>query len=77
MTQKMSEFILNSGDEYIELYKVLKAEGMTSAGAEAKHAIAEGLVLVNNEVETRKRKKLLPGDLVSFNGETVKIVAAQ
>ena len=65
---------LREGDEFIELYKVLKIQGMISAGAEAKQVIAEGLVTVNGEVETRKRKKLISGDLVSFNGETVVVV---
>jgi ribosome-associated protein len=53
----------------IELYKVLKIENMVVSGGEAKHAISEGLVLVNGEVETRKRKKLFSGDIVEF-GET-------
>ena len=65
---------LREGDEFIELYKVLKIQGMISAGAEAKQVIAEGLVTVNGEVETRKRKKLVSGDLVSFNGESVVVV---
>ncbi len=65
---------LREGDEFIELYKVLKIQGMISAGAEAKLVIAEGLVTVNGEVETRKRKKLVSGDLVSFNGESVVVV---
>ncbi|NMH64408.1 RNA-binding S4 domain-containing protein [Shewanella sp. SHSM-M6] len=50
---------------------------MSNGGGEAKHVIAEGLVTVNGEVETRKRKKLIPGDLVAFNGESVQIVAAE
>nr|WP_283103715.1 RNA-binding S4 domain-containing protein [Shewanella gelidii] len=67
---------LNAGDEYIELYKVLKVQGMISAGGEAKHVIAEGMVSVNGEVETRKRKKIAAGDTVEFNGESVLVVAA-
>ena len=65
---------LREGDEFIELYKVLKIQGMINAGAEAKQVITEGLVTVNGEVETRKRKKLVSGDLVSFNGESVVVV---
>lgn len=65
---------LREGDEFIELYKVLKIQGMISAGAEAKQVIAEGLVTVNGEVETRKRKKLVSGDLVTFNGESAVVV---
>lgn len=76
MTKQESTLSLNAGDEYIELYKVLKVQGMISAGGEAKHVIAEGMVSVNGEVETRKRKKITAGDTVEFNGESVLVVAA-
>jgi len=49
-----------------ELYKILKFEGLVASGAEAKQVISDGLVLVNNEVETRKRKKITSGDQVQF-----------
>ncbi|ABL99471.1 MULTISPECIES: RNA-binding S4 domain-containing protein [Shewanella] len=75
MSGSASSLTLHAGEDYIELYKVLKVEGMTGDGAEAKRVIAEGMVLVNGEVETRKRKKLVAGDSVTFNGETVQILA--
>ncbi|KUJ00096.1 RNA-binding S4 domain-containing protein [Vibrio sp. MEBiC08052] len=53
----------------IELYKVLKLANVLSGGGEAKYAIAEGYVVVNGEVERRKRCKIYDGDLVEFNGE--------
>jgi ribosome-associated protein len=49
-----------------ELYKILKFEGLVASGAQAKQAITDGLVLVNGEVETRKRKKIVAGDHVQF-----------
>ena len=52
--------------EPIELYKVLKLSNLVASGGEAKHVIAEGLVRVNGMVETRKRKKILAGDIVGF-----------
>ncbi len=52
--------------EPVELYKILKFEGMVGSGGEAKLVIAEGLVSVNGEVETRKRKKMHSGDVVEF-----------
>ena len=76
MTQ-INQLALHSGDDFIELYKVLKVQGMTNAGGEGKHFIDEGLVTVNGEVETRKRKKIVAGDIVSFNGESVQIIAAE
>ncbi|MGS0679779.1 RNA-binding S4 domain-containing protein [Shewanella sp. 125m-7] len=75
MSSDTPTLTLKSGEDYIELYKVLKVQGMMSAGGEAKHVISEGLVTVNGEVDTRKRKKVVAGEVVSFNGESVKIIA--
>lgn len=71
----MMSFPLRSQEEYVELYKVLKALGLTDGGGEAKHVISEGLVQVNQETETRKRKKLINGDVISFNGDNIQIVS--
>jgi ribosome-associated protein len=59
--------------EPIELYKILKMENWVGSGGEAKFAIAEGLVLVNHAVETRKRKKIFSGDTVEFDGRRIQI----
>lgn len=55
----------------IELCQFLKFGGLAESGGEAKFSISEGLVLVNGEVETRKRKKLLAGDRVTFRDQTL------
>ncbi|KIO37423.1 RNA-binding S4 domain-containing protein [Shewanella sp. cp20] len=75
MTTESQTLALLPGEEYIELYKVLKVQSMTSGGGEAKMVISEGLVTVDGEVETRKRKKVIAGQVVSYNGESVSIVA--
>lgn len=59
--------------EPVELYKILKFEGMAASGGEAKTFIADGQVLVNKEIETRKRRKIVSGDIVEFNGEKILI----
>ena len=59
--------------EPVELYKLLKFESLVGSGGEAKHVIAEGYVLVNGELETRKRRKLIGGDEVEFNGEILQL----
>ncbi len=64
-------------DEYIELYKVLKIENMAASGGEAKFLISEGLVQVNGQVDTRKRRKTRPGDIVEYNGEEVRITGTE
>ena len=60
--------------EPVELFKILKFEGIVSSGGEAKSVIEDGLVTVNGTVETQKRKKIVSGDIVEFNSETLKIV---
>lgn len=57
--------------EPVELFKVLKFEGLVGSGGEAKSLISEGLVKVNGEVELQKRKKLVAGDTVEFNQEVM------
>lgn len=62
--------------EPVELFKLLKFEGLVGSGGEAKFVISEGMVRVNGVVETQKRKKIMAGDIVVFNGETL-IVAVE
>ena len=61
-------------DEFIKLGQALKAADLVSDGVEAKFVIQDGLVEVNGEVDTRRGRKLYDGDLVSFEGETIKII---
>jgi ribosome-associated protein len=60
--------------EPIDLYKLLKFEGLVSSGGEGKAVIDQGLVVVNGEVETRKRKKINSGDVVEFAGEQFRVL---
>ncbi|MCR5587952.1 MAG: RNA-binding S4 domain-containing protein [Lachnospiraceae bacterium] len=49
-------------DDYIKLDQAIKLAGLVMSGAEAKHLITEGEVLVNGEEELRRGKKLHDGD---------------
>jgi len=60
--------------ETVELYKILKFEGVVASGGQAKAVIDDGQVLVNGEVETRKRKKIVAGDVIEFMEEKLTIV---
>ena len=60
-------------EEPMELYKLLKMESLVSSGGEAKMVVSEGLVLVNGAVETRKRKKIVSGDVVSYDGDVFRV----
>ena len=59
--------------EPVELYKILKFEGLANTGGEAKLLINDRQVTVNGQVETRRRKKIVDSDVIEFRGETLKI----
>lgn len=61
-------------EDYIKLGQALKAVGLVESGVDAKFVIQDGLVKVNGKVETQRGKKLVSGDLVEFDGETIKIM---
>jgi len=59
--------------EPVELYKILKFEGLVTSGGEAKLLIGDGQVIVNGEVETRRRRKMLNADIIEFRGESFQL----
>jgi ribosome-associated protein len=56
-----------------ELFKILKFENLVASGGEAKTVVAEGGVKVNGEVDTRKRRKIVAGDVIEFGGDEMRI----
>ena len=65
--------IIHLRDEFIKLGQALKLAGWAESGLDAKEMIQEGLVKVNGEVETRRGRKLYPGDTVSYDGSDFQI----
>ena len=63
--------------EPVELYKILKFEGLVSSGGDAKSVIADGRVSVNGRIETRKRNKIFSGDIIEFGNEKMRIELMQ
>ena len=57
--------------EPIDLCQLLKFSGLAESGGAAKQAIADGHVRLNGAVETQKRKKVMAGDRVTFDGQTL------
>ncbi|ASQ48074.1 MAG: S4 domain-containing protein YaaA [Leptotrichia sp.] len=57
--------------EFIKLDQLLKWANLVESGAMAKMVILNGDVKVNGEIETRRGKKIYPGDVVEFNGEKI------
>lgn len=65
--------IIKLRDEYIKLGQALKAAGLVESGVDAKFVIQDGLVSVNGEIEVQRGKKLYVGDVVSFDGQEIRI----
>jgi len=60
-------------DDFIELNKLLKYLQLCESGAVANMCISDGMVKLNNTVDTRKRAKLRDGDVVEFEDTVIKI----
>ncbi|WP_306363347.1 RNA-binding S4 domain-containing protein [Nocardia sp. CC227C] len=60
-------------DEVIRLGQFLKLANLIDSGSEAKTVIAEGLVRVNDEVETRRGRQLRTGDVVTLAGHRARV----
>lgn len=61
-------------EDYIKLGQALKAAGFVESGVDAKYAIEDGLVSVNSEIAYQRGKKLVDGDVVAYQGQTIKII---
>lgn len=70
----MIEIDIRKQDEFIKLGQALKKAGLVDSGLEAKLVIQDGKVKVDGAVEVQRGKKLHGGEIVSYNGEQVKIV---
>ena len=58
-------------DDFIKLGQAMKLAGIVGSGVDAKFLIQDGQVKVNGEVDTRRGKKLYPGDTFEFEGTVV------
>ena len=64
---------VNITTEYIKLDQLLKFAGAAAIGSEAKDLILAGRVSVNGEVCTMRGKKIRPGDVVTVDGEEIRV----
>jgi ribosome-associated protein len=67
----MQEVVIK--DEFIKLGQALKLSGLVESGVDAKIVVQEGLVHVNGSICTMRGKKLVDGDVVSYEGQTIVI----
>ncbi|WP_399554314.1 RNA-binding S4 domain-containing protein [uncultured Selenomonas sp.] len=59
----------------IQLDQFLKLAGAVASGGEVKALLAEGMILRNDVPETARRRKLVPGDVITIDGnDTYRVV---
>ena len=61
-------------DEFIKLGQALKAANLGEDGVEAKYRCPDGLVMFIGETDTTRGRKLYDGDLVTYDGQEIKII---
>jgi len=57
----------------IKLDQFLKWQGIAETGGQAKQLIQDGRVRVNGQVERRRGRKLVEGDIVTLGDKTVTV----
>ena len=62
-------------DETIRLGQFLKLANMIDSGSDAKELMIQGAVTVNDQVETRRGRQLVPGDVVALGGATSRVTS--
>lgn len=70
----MQTFLLRG--DYIALCDLLKTEGIAESGGQGKAMVAEGIVLVDGQVELRKTAKIRAGQVVECLGQVIQVLAA-
>ncbi len=69
------EISIRQGEEFIKLGQAMKKAGLVGSGVDAKFIIQDGQVKVNGETDTRRGRKLYPGDNFEYDGQVVNIVS--
>ena len=64
----MEERVTAIHTPFIKLEALLKFEGLSGIGGEAKERIQQGEIKVNGEVCLQRGKKLVAGDVVELDG---------
>lgn len=65
--------IIKIRTDFIQLDQFLKWCGAVQTGGEAKHLITNGAIQLNGVTETRRGKKLYPGDIISVDNRVFTI----
>lgn len=74
MNNNKSVLTFELTEDFIELIKLIKFMGLSETGGQAKLLVENGMVQVDGEVESRKRRKIRKGMTVTVGDETIKVV---
>lgn len=69
----MKKILITS--EYITLGQLLKFADVIQSGGETKYFLAVNRILVNNELENRRGRKLYPGDIIDIKSQFRFVIA--
>jgi ribosome-associated protein len=73
----MKSIKVDINNEFIRLCDLLKVAGLADSGAQGKHLVADGLVTVDGQAESRKTAKIRPGQAVQCRGQQIQVAAAK
>ena len=65
--------VIKIKDDNIKLGQLIKLAGLGDSGVEAKYAIQNSLVYVNGQIDTRRGRKVVQGDIIKFKNEEIKV----
>lgn len=65
--------VIKIKDDNIKLGQLIKLAGLVDSGVEAKYAIQNSLVYVNGQIDTRRGRKVIQGDIIKFKNEEIKV----
>ena len=68
------EFTIEPDRDYVELNQLLKLVGLCGSGGMGKAIVASGAVSVNGEIELRKTRKIVIGDIVQLDDHEIRVV---
>ncbi len=74
MNNNKSVLTFELTEDFIELIKLIKFMGLSETGGQAKLLVENGMVKVDGEVESRKRRKVRKGMTVTVGDETIKVI---
>ena len=75
MEQQVQDVPIRDGS--IRLGQFLKLANLIDSGSDAKELMIQGAVTVNDEVETRRGRQLIVGDVVALGPLRARVTAAQ